>query len=255
MNYDPYVPEPELYPQLNEYLTKVFRGKIAGRFPYRQYLSWNTLTRRFKASKLVVKFVRANTILPWIARTFELRGIYFVIRHPCATIASQLATGYYSKIPLDQLLGEISKIPELSKDRRLLNRLRGINSEIGRLAAIWAFENYIPLSAEKPHPWYTVVYEKLVSEPQDELKRIFEYIREEVPDCAWVKVKKPSMVTRRSYNREYIGTPKQLSKWKSQLSERQVREILEVVSWFGIDFYTEDPEPDYDSLKNWESPF
>jgi hypothetical protein len=106
-----------------------------------------------KARTLIVKFVRANTMLPWIARTFPLRGIYFIIRHPCATIASQLATGYYSKITLKQLINEVKKVPELANDKELLMRLSGINSEIERLAAIWAFENYIPLSSERSYPW------------------------------------------------------------------------------------------------------
>jgi len=102
-----------------------------------------TLIRRFKASGLVVKFVRANTMLPWITNPFNLRVTYSIIRHPCATIASQLATRIFSRITVEQLLNEVNKIPELTENEELVGRLRGINSEIGRLAAIWAFENYI----------------------------------------------------------------------------------------------------------------
>lgn len=246
--YDPYVPEPKMYPKLKEYLMKVFNGEVAGRLPHGSYFSWEVIAKRFRASKLVVKFVRANTMLPWIARTFPLRGIYFIIRHPCATIASQLATGYYSKITLKQLINEVKKVPELANDKELLTRLSGINSEIERLAAIWAFENYIPLSSERPHPWYTVVYERLVVDPEEELKNIFQYIGEDVPEAALKRVRIPSKVTRKTYGKGYIGTPKQLIKWREKLTERQVKDILRVVSWFGIGFYTENPEPDYNEL-------
>lgn len=253
--YDPYLPTQEDYSKLRTYLKKVFTCRVHTHFPYMQYLRLGTIIRRFTASKLVVKFVRANTMLPWIVNTFNLRAAYFIIRHPCATIASQLATGFFSKITIEQLLNEVNKVPELTENGELVTRLRGINSEIKRLAAIWAFENYIPLASKRPYPWYTVVYEKLVVDPQDELEAIFGYIGEEVPTGAIKRIKTPSKVTKKTYGKNYIGTPKQLMKWREKLSERQIREILEVGSWFGIDFYTEKPEPDYDALLKWKSPF
>ncbi|CAD5243168.1 sulfotransferase [Thermococcus camini] len=245
--YDPYVPTSEDYPKLRAYLEKVFTGRVGAQFPHRQYLRLGTITRRFKASKLIVKFVRANTMLPWIANTFNLRATYFIIRHPCATIASQIATGYYSRITPEQLANEVRKVEGLEE---LAGRVADLNTEIGRLAAVWAFENYVSL-ASKEKAWYTVVYERLVSEPEEELPALFAHVGEEVPGAAWERVGRPSMVTRRSYGKEYIGTPKQLLKWREKLSERQVKEILEVASWFGLDFYTTEPEPDYDALARW----
>ena len=87
---------------------------------------------------------------------------------------------------------------------------------------------------------------------REELKKIFSYINEKVPREAYLKAKLPSFVT---YDRKYIGTPKQLIKWKEKLSEKKIRNILKVVNWFGLDFYTEDPEPDYKALKNWKPRF
>ncbi|AFL95195.1 hypothetical protein CL1_0992 [Thermococcus cleftensis] len=238
--YTPYVPDETELAWLGDYLERVFSGRVHARFPYRR-----PVLPRLRASKLVVKFVRANTVLPWVAGNFELRGFYFIIRHPCATIASQIATGYYSRITPEQLANEVRKVEGLEE---LAGRVARLNTEIGRLAAVWAFENYVPLSSERPFPWYTVVYERLIVNPAEELEAVFGHIGEGVPEGAWKKVKKPSMVTRKSYGKEYIGTPKQLLKWKDKLSERQVGEILEVVSWFGLDFYTAEPEPDYDAL-------
>ncbi|NJE46079.1 sulfotransferase [Thermococcus sp. GR7] len=248
--YTPYVPDDAELAWLNDYLKRVFSGRVHAMFPYRR-----PMLSRLRASRLVVKFVRANTVLPWVAGNFRLRGLYFIIRHPCATIASQLATGFFSKITIEQLLNEVNKVPELAENWELVTRLRGINSEIERLAAIWAFENYIPLASKKPYPWYTVIYERLVVNPEGELKGIFGYIEEEVPEGAVKRIKTPSKVTRKTYGRDYIGTPRQLIKWREKLSERQVEDILKVVSWFGMDFYTEEPEPDYDALLNWRPPF
>ena len=43
---------------------------------------------------------------------------------------------------------------------------------------------------------------------------------------------------------------KQLSKWKKYLSKEQIENILGIVSDFGLDFYTEEIEPDYKRIQN-----
>lgn len=253
--YDPYVPTQKDLPKLREYLYKVLTGRVGSQVPFRHYIRLAEVIRRFKSSKLIVKFVRANTMLPWIANEFDVRGVYFIIRHPCATIASQLSTGYFPRITIDQLITEVNRVPELAGDRELISHLRSITSEIERLAAIWAFENYIPLASQKPHPWYTVVYERLVLRPREELEKIFGHIHEEIPEGALMKFKTPSRVTSKTYGKDQIGTVKQLTKWRKKLSERQIKAILKVTNWFGLDFYTENPEPDYDTLMKWEPSF
>lgn len=246
--YDPYVPLPDDYLPLEGYLEMVFTGRAWAAFPFR----YGNLLKRLTSSKLLVKFVRANTILPWIASTFKLRAIYFIIRHPCGTIASQLATGYYSRITKEQFLNEVLKVPELADNRELMKKLSGIDSQIELLAAIWAFENYVPLASQTSSPWYTVVYERLITDPEEELASIFGYINEGVPEGAMKRLRIPSKVTRKTYGKEYIGTNKQLVKWREKLTERQIKSILAVVSWFGMDFYSEEPEPDYDALMRWK---
>ncbi|NJE85498.1 sulfotransferase [Thermococcus sp. CX2] len=255
IHYDPYIPTPEDYPKLREYLGRVFTGKAYGMFPYKHYLAPGRVLKRLTANKLLVKFVRANTMLPWVANTFDLRAVYFIIRHPCATIASQLVTGYFSRITKEQFLDEVRKVSELAGSEWLMDKLSGISSQIELLAAIWAFENYIPLASERPYPWYTVIYERLITDPEEELDSIFGYINEDVPEGARKRLRTPSKVTRKTYGKTYIGTPKQLIKWREKLTERQIDAILEVVSWFGMDFYGNEPEPDYDALKNWRPPF
>jgi hypothetical protein len=40
----------------------------------------------------------------------------------------------------------------------------------------------------------------------------------------------------------------QLSKWRDRLSDRQIDRILEIANAFGLDFYTDELEPDYERL-------
>ena len=85
-------------------------------------LAVNVLLERF--TKLydfpLVKFIASNRLLPWISRNFRLRAIYMIIRHRCAIIASQLATGIgVPKLSLNELkkllMYEVLRIRELSQ--------------------------------------------------------------------------------------------------------------------------------------------
>ena len=59
--------------------------------------------------------------------------------------------------------------------------------------------------------------------------------------------KRPSKSTRKgSFAR--LQNDEQLSSWKSTLSKKQVATILDVLEHFEIDIYTEQAEPDYNSL-------
>jgi hypothetical protein len=49
--------------------------------------------------------------------------------------------------------------------------------------------------------------------------------------------------------KQVTDSSRQLPKWKRTLGEDQVHRILAVVDRFGLDFYDEDPEPDYRKLQ------
>jgi len=289
----PYHPTESVYPELEHYLGRVLKGDVVSLVPH-YTLTLNDVYRRLFAKKILVKFVRANRLLPWITRNFNVKKIYLIIRHPCATISSQIqarTSGYnlplhilfhhYTipiiKVQLNTLtkspdalditdytfrlklfkqiiLNEATRIHMIRENKWLIKKLQTIKTLEEVLAAIWSLDNYIPLSylSEHPDAWYTVVYEKLITDFDDEIKRIFDYINEEAPEKVYEMFKRPSKTT---HDKSYLGTTKQLLKWKKKLSERQIKNILKVVQWFGLDFYTEDPEPDYNALKNWKPPF
>jgi hypothetical protein len=48
---------------------------------------------------------------------------------------------------------------------------------------------------------------------------------------------------------------KQLSKWRRQLSSKQIQDILQIVDDVGLStFYTDDLEPDYDTSNQYQRP-
>jgi hypothetical protein len=252
-----YLPVDKNWKEGEDYLRKIFTGKMVSRVPNYQ-LNLEVIMRRLLGHKLIIKAVRLNRMLPWITKRFKLRGVFFIIRHPCAVISSQLKTGFYGYHPssppyndicpnLDDILEEASMINGLDTD--LLNKLKKIKSKEEILAAAWCLDNYVPLSYPKPHPWTTVIYEKLAKEGEKEITRYFNEIGEKkIPSLAIKHSKRASLVTITDEAKNVSQAGVQLSKWKKSLSEKQIERILRIVSDFGLDFYSNDPEPDYDNI-------
>ena len=252
----PYIPPGEDWPQLKKYLYDVFTGREVGAYPTFN-LNFENIANRIKASKLIVKFIRTNRLIPWIYKNFELRGIYLIMRHPCATIASQLQTKYTGYPTLDPnllkkyIINELLNIREINNKDILIRKIKSLEKIEEILAVIWCLDYYIPLFYLHAYPasFYLIVYEKLVVDFDSEIRKVFGYIKEKVPNKAYKLYKKPSFS---AYSTRYIGTTKQLTKWKKYLSNEQINRILSIVSLFGLDFYTDEPEPNYRVLKNWK---
>ena len=77
---------------------------------------------------------------------------------------------------------------------------------------------------------------------------MFSYINEEIHEEAYLRIRRPSKIAPLR-DRRLVTTPEQLVKWKKMLSQKQIRSILKIVHWFGLDFYAEEPKPDYNALK------
>lgn len=257
-----YIHSDQNWPEGEEYLRNIFTGKIA-EVPVKENLTVSLIhgfsikntMRHLLGKKLIVKSVNMNRMLPWIAEKFQLRRIFFIIRHPCAVVASQLKTGLYGYrsshppyvdvFPTQKdILNEASKINRFNPE--LYNKLKKIKTREEVLAASWCLDNYVPLSQKKPHPWSIVIYEKLVKNGEKEIVNLFKEIHEEkIPKAAFHKLKKPSMVIIKEEKKIIKNPDEQLLKWKKTLSEKQIENILKVVSDFGLDFYSKNIELDY----------
>jgi hypothetical protein len=243
------------WPEGYQYLSEVFSGRhLNSSFIYTPQPS--LIERRFFARKLLVKSVRLNRILPWINHNFHLRKTFFIIRHPCAVIASQIKTGftgYHTLQPpyLDcfptrkQVLQEASEIDII--EHEIVRKIQKISTIEERLAVVWCLDNYIPLVYPFPHPWYSIIYEQFTQHPENELWKLLKSIGiHEMPQAALKRLKKPSTLALREKKKIISERTLQLSKWKKYLSEEQIERILHIVSIFNLEFYTKNSEPNYD---------
>jgi hypothetical protein len=189
----------------------------------------------FRLRAYVAKFVTANMLLPWLVETFGVRAV-FMIRHPCAVVASQMKHGRW---------GEVGKSfcehPTLFDDYPHLGRtFDTIDRKEEVLAFNWAIQNFIPLS-HSPSPWITTTYESLVANGMEEVTRIFRGLGESIPEEAQSMLNRSSATAIDPKGRH--RSQAQLAKWQRRLSPLQIDRILHVVHDAGVTIYSEDLLP------------
>lgn len=220
------------WPQGKKFLNQVFEGRIVNSWISREI----TLKDALFAEQLIVKFVRANRLLPWLCNSFEIPPPIFLIRHPCAVIASQIKYGWANA----QYAPESP--PYLDSYPLFHAALSQLGSDVEYLAAAWALDQLPVLLHKKPHPWLIITYEELFLRPEKTIRKICEQLDLEIDiEQAVDKLNIPSSVVSRT---GISG----LSGWKRQLTSEQIDKILRTVNTFGIEFYDSQDEGDYDIL-------
>lgn len=235
----PYVAPEVDWPEAEEFMRRVLTGQVL----YRHTTRRASLVEILRNEYWIVKFVRANRLLRWMTEKFPIRTPILLIRHPCAVVASQMRHPSWS--------------PNTSPvaDSRFLaaypwgsDVLTGIKTWEEALAATWCMDYLAPLSTPKPHPWILVTYEKLVRHGEEEIQRIFNALDLEIPKSAVRGLRTPSKSVREDSSILIGEDP--LADWTKCLSKEQVKCILHLVSAFGLDFYGEGLEPDYERVEN-----
>jgi len=200
------------------FLKKVFEGKVINDYTNREM----TFRQSLKANKLIIKFVRANQLLPWICKNFEIQKPILLIRHPCAVIASQIKYSLHgSKISRPNA-------PDIIKNFPLFKSLLlSTETEEEYLAAQWALDQLPALTQIKSEGIIAITYEELIIHPKETLSKIFKSWNLDVNiDDAVVRLKRPSSVVHKSGISGIDG-------WKRQLSTDQIHKILSITTKFG----------------------
>lgn len=220
----------ESWPKGEAYLRRVYEGRVLNR-----WLTWEIdFWRALQSRHLIVKYVRANQLLPWMCRHMNTPPPIILVRHPCAVVASQIKFGWEDI--------ERPEVPPFLRDYpKYQATLAKTEGELEFLAATWALDQLVPLKVPKPHPWTLITYEELMLQPEKTLMKIQESWGVEIDmDVAMAKLKIPSKVVKTGISG--------IDGWKKSMTEEQVAQVLDTVRGFGLNFYSEDLEADYQVL-------
>ena len=201
----------------------------------------------FLSKAFVIKCIRANRLLPWIIKHFQLKGIIYLIRHPCAVISSQLLHHSFSEnkriFDHDQEFVE-QNLPDL------VPFLKALNTEEEWRAVMWSLDQYVPLKYAKRHDYMLLSYEKVVMDGLSELQRICSFLQLPMSDKSIGQLRVPSREAMGwSANHLTASVEERLLGWKYRLDKNQIERILAVVEAFGIQGFSDEVVPDVDSIK------
>jgi hypothetical protein len=240
----PYFRPDAQVPSWERHVDRILRGSgftrrsllSATRSDDRPRALWRVLTGK----RLLIKEIRSNLMVGWLARTFDLR-VVLLLRHPCATVASQASLGWGTKRKVIEALLEQ---PELVQDHLEddLERLDSgtLDTTVARLAARWAVENRVALAmAASDDRILPVAYEDLLVRPRPELERIFSFLGWEPTQPDWRRILSNAAAT----SGAGVSVAERLRNWRAKLAPHEAASVLDVVRSLGIDLYDEGELP------------
>ena len=184
----------------------LFRDILTGANMNRSYIynyssTFEYLKRISSSETYVIKFCRANRLLKWMVERVHDTVPILLVRHPCAVVSSQLNHGSWNHIKKESNFQHPVLNPEyLEIERWIMKIVRKISTPEEKLAVTWCLDHYVPLSSAKPHPWILTAYEKLVTDGENEIRRIFALLGREVPEEVHEYLKRPSTSTKKDSN-------------------------------------------------------
>lgn len=237
------IPENADWPQAKEAFRKLLNLEIKSRQIYNRE---NQL--RLPYSKhFIFKFCFGNMLLPWVVNNFDVNPI-LLLRHPCAVVSSQMKHGYWDGVRKGPLVYEIPDFPYNESYLLYKDVVKHIQTFEEHLAATWAYTMVSTvLNPSNDKKWITLSYESLYNNFDTEIERVFRRLNIDIPEKIYDRKSKASIVTM-DYSVDQINSGNQLYSWKNDLSGTQIMNILKIVNEFGITFYDESVEPDYNQI-------
>jgi len=186
----------------------------------------------------IVKCIRANLMLDWLARGQGWR-VVLMIRHPGAVIESELRASWDARFALGRFARD-ERLHELSggRYRKLLQRPL---TPIEALAARWVVENQWTSELAEKSGYKIVHYEHLRSDPGNSWKQILDALGlERAPSNELLE--QPSQQSSRE-----VGGGERVSRqtrWQGALTPEQIAAVQNVLDEVGCDMYSmSHPEP------------
>lgn len=248
-----YLTEEDIHLSLKKLLEKVFWGK-----PENAWIRWmhmgitmntplprktlqyvyNLPKYRFWAKKRVVKLINGNLLLEWLQKNFDV-NIIFVIRHPCAVVASQKKMGWAAGLEC------FTRQEKLVNDylAPFLPLLNSVKSLTENFMLRWCIENYVPLSQARKGriKILPLFYEDMVMNPVEKLREILGNLQYPAPEIERFCNK---------FSKRQKPRRESLTKWQKNLSEKEISTILDYAKKFGLSFYGEGELPDKTKLED-----
>lgn len=222
-NYFQYMRPDEQNQELQAYCHRIFTGNMRHKWIDRQ-------VEHIFPQYRVVKDIRANLFLRWLHCRFPEVPVLFVMRHPCAVVLSRMKLGWWTDKDIEPFLSQPKLIEDFLADK--IEVVKRAETDEEKHAIVWCISNLVPIKQFSAARLNVVFYENLCKQPEQEIPRIFQAIRQEYDDSVFENIDKPSTTTTRSS--AVVTGEDRLTRWKRELSPQQISNVLHVVENFEL---------------------
>ncbi|MCK0155451.1 sulfotransferase [Alcanivorax sp. S6407] len=183
-------------------------------------------------SRRLIKDIRANFFLKWLNNNFPEMKIVLLVRHPCAVIDSWLRSGFGDgSVSRRRLIDNVDFVSDIEEG--LIKEYLKADTDIERLAFLWAFNYFVPFQQFSFGEIKVVFYESLVLSPENEIREIYSFISDDFQDRGFSKqVFSPSSTT--SKDQSFFEKGVRLDGWRKDLSMDDIKKIDKVMGLFGF---------------------
>jgi len=193
--------------------------------------------RRFCYRGLLIKDIFANLLACWASRRSPGVKPVLLIRNPFAVALSKSKRKNWHWLTDPS---ELLRQQPLVQDHLapFEDVIRGVEDDfLLRQVLIWAILHYVPLRQFEPGRLHVVFYEDVVRRPEQELPRLFRFVKPHFVDSmmqgAMEIATRPSRVT--GGKKKAAGGAWPIGQWRDEVSAAQVREGLKILAHFGLD--------------------
>lgn len=242
--WSPHIPQGAEWAEAEHFFRDLFDAKILNL----KILRFNNLAEVVTSDTYIFKFCFGNLLLPWLVDLVNFKPIVLV-RHPLAVVASMRNFGNnfsYAKVNFKYDFRS-KKYPTFYE--KYIQLFEKINNPERRLLIEWIIQyDYLINHPYNNKKWITISYEDLYLNPEDKISDLFRRLNIPIPYNVFNDLKEVSFSSEKDHSLDAIRNNQQISSWKSKFNKTEVSDMLSFLELAGIDFYSDNEEPDYEKL-------
>lgn len=215
---------------------KLFEKILTGKRINYWITSHSKFTDYLKSNQLIIKFIRANAILPWFVNNIDLKySPVHLLRHPLAIANSQIKTFLKGNESISKFFIPCQKYNTIYTQHEKL--LAELSSPIEIIVAGWCIHNQLLLNNRNlPEKWVTLHYEDLIMNPRKEIEMVFSNWKIPIPPGIFEKINIPSASNYHGYFSDNRNI--QLSKWEDEILGKDKERAQAILDYFQIEQYS-----------------
>ncbi|HRN67046.1 MAG TPA: sulfotransferase domain-containing protein [Promineifilum sp.] len=202
---------------------------------------------RIVSNKRLVKFIRANLYLKWMVNHFPGLKVAFLMRHPGAVCLSQ------SRLDWEIDLRDILLVqPQLMEDflEPFREQIAAADTLFEKRLWMWCVDNYVALSQLETGDAHLAFYESFCEEPEQEIKRLFNFYGKQWDASVYEAMRKPSNSSKP--DSAIVTGKNRVDSWMKHITDEQRELTRRMLHQFGLDtiYSVDSPFPDTNAA--WE---